>query len=83
MSSRVHLLSIFTIIFKLLSALLTSIRAVQALHASSWKWQRGSLMYFILEQGILYFIFVSVFATTSMVLDFAATVCLFENFTWS
>ncbi|KAF8996711.1 hypothetical protein BDQ17DRAFT_1513545 [Cyathus striatus] len=69
----VHLLSIFTVVFELVSALLTTIRAVQALRTSSWKWQKGSLMYFIFEQGILYFIFVSVFATTSMVLDFAAT----------
>ncbi|KAF8985486.1 hypothetical protein BDQ17DRAFT_1335877 [Cyathus striatus] len=69
----VHLLSIFTVIFELVSALLTTIRAVQALCASSWKWQRDSLMYFILEQGILYFIFVSGFATTSMVLDFPGT----------
>ncbi|KAF8991219.1 hypothetical protein BDQ17DRAFT_1370997, partial [Cyathus striatus] len=69
----VHLLSIFTVVFELVSTLLTIIRTIQTIRVvGSWKKQKESLVYFILQQGIIYFILVSTFSTMSLILDFTA-----------
>ena len=49
-------LAILMVVFEFSSAVLTTIRCLQAFHAagSSWREQKGSLLYLIFEQGMHY-----------------------------
>ncbi|TCD68137.1 hypothetical protein EIP91_011503 [Steccherinum ochraceum] len=56
--------------FETSSAILTIIRSIQAFHAggSSWRLWREGLAYMIFEEGILYFIIISAFTTSTLIL---------------
>ncbi|TFK35542.1 hypothetical protein BDQ12DRAFT_668417 [Crucibulum laeve] len=64
-------LSISTVGYQVLCAIFTTFRSIQALIANGdWRTQKHSLMFFIFQQGILYFIFATTFATASLILDY-------------
>ncbi|KAF9002749.1 hypothetical protein BDQ17DRAFT_1356744 [Cyathus striatus] len=69
-----NLLSAFTVVFEVLLTVFTTFRGIQALRAGGpWKNQRDGVVFMILEQGLLYFIFVTGFTTTALVLNYAAS----------
>ncbi|KAF9000993.1 hypothetical protein BDQ17DRAFT_1492782, partial [Cyathus striatus] len=71
--STTNLLSAFTVIFEVLLTVFTTFRSIQALRVGGpWKNQRDGLVFMILEQGLLYFIFVTGFTTAALVLTYAA-----------
>ena len=50
------LLSIFTVTYEITSAVLTSVRSVQALNGGGpWRAQRKSLTFLVLREGLIYF----------------------------
>ncbi|KAF8156564.1 hypothetical protein B0H34DRAFT_709679 [Crassisporium funariophilum] len=64
------LLSIFTVVYEVLSALFNTVRSYQALRVGgSWKTQRQGLTYLVMEQGLLYFGFVTAFSIASLILN--------------
>ncbi|KAF9003906.1 hypothetical protein BDQ17DRAFT_1355104 [Cyathus striatus] len=65
------LLSAITVVFEVLLTACSTLRAVQAIKiGGSWKEQRDGLMFMILEQGLLYFVFVTGFTATALVLNY-------------
>jgi hypothetical protein len=63
-------------IFEFLSTLLTTVRCVQEIRLSGgFKANKSSFFYLMLEQGVLYFAFASIFATAATILNFRAPVC--------
>jgi hypothetical protein len=63
-------LSIFTVIYEIASAVLTSVRSIQALnHGGSWRMQQQSLTFLVLREGARYYL-----------LDFLRVRVLIPNF---
>ncbi|EEB92620.1 hypothetical protein MPER_08843 [Moniliophthora perniciosa FA553] len=75
-----ELLSIFMVIFEYSSAILTTIRSVQAFRVNgAWRAQKGGFLYMIFEQGILYFSVISLFTTAAVVLNYRAPSGFFQR----
>jgi hypothetical protein len=65
------LVSTITVVFEVLLTACTTLRAIQAIKiGGSLKDQRDGLMFLILEQGILYFVFVTGFTTAALILNY-------------
>ncbi|ESK82544.1 hypothetical protein Moror_3706 [Moniliophthora roreri MCA 2997] len=79
-SSANELLAIFMVIFEYSSAILTTIRSVQAFRVNgAWRTQKGGFLYMIFEQGILYFSVISLFTTAAVVLNYRAPAGFFQR----
>ncbi|THU80940.1 hypothetical protein K435DRAFT_694623, partial [Dendrothele bispora CBS 962.96] len=76
-----ELLSILMVVFEYSSAILTTVRSIQAFRAdkSPWKDRKNGLAYLIFEQGILYFSVVSLFTTAAVILNFRAPSGFFQR----
>ncbi|EPQ56041.1 hypothetical protein GLOTRDRAFT_129244 [Gloeophyllum trabeum ATCC 11539] len=70
-----NMLSILMVIFEWCSAILTTVRSVQAIRSNgtSWQEQKKGFFYLILEQGVLYFCIISLFTVTAVILNFRTT----------
>ncbi|KAK0215171.1 hypothetical protein EDD85DRAFT_962902 [Armillaria nabsnona] len=78
------LLSILMVVFEYSSAILRTIRIIQALRVNGpWKAQRRGFIYLIFEQGIFYFSdkpsVVSLFTTAAVILNSVAPVGFFQR----
>ncbi|TFK33950.1 hypothetical protein BDQ12DRAFT_637022 [Crucibulum laeve] len=70
----VDLLSIFTVVFEVFATVCATFRTIQAINATgSWKAQHNGIMFLILEQGLLYFGFVTLFTTAALILNFTGS----------
>ncbi|KZT19847.1 hypothetical protein NEOLEDRAFT_1141458 [Neolentinus lepideus HHB14362 ss-1] len=69
------LLSILMVVFEFSSAVLTTLRSVQAIKSNGLplKEQKRGFFYLILEQGVLYFCIMSIFTLTTVILNFLTT----------
>ncbi|KAJ6479507.1 hypothetical protein C8R47DRAFT_1137090 [Mycena vitilis] len=66
-----EMLSILMVIFESSSAFLTTVRCVMAIRAGGgMKSQREGIMFMLFEQGILYFLTISIFTTAAVVLNY-------------
>ncbi|KAJ4470100.1 hypothetical protein J3R30DRAFT_1225101 [Lentinula aciculospora] len=75
------LLSILMVIFEYSSAILNSIRCIQAFkaHGKSLKEQKEGFQFLLFEQGIFYFGIVSLFTTAAVILNFQAPSGFFQR----
>ncbi|KAG7444422.1 uncharacterized protein BT62DRAFT_952203 [Guyanagaster necrorhizus] len=74
------LLSILMVVFEYSSAILMTIRSIQAFKVGGpWKAQRRGFAYLVFEQGILYFGFVSLFTTAAVILNSVAPAGFFQR----
>ncbi|KAG7444420.1 uncharacterized protein BT62DRAFT_241618 [Guyanagaster necrorhizus] len=74
------LLSIFLVVFEYSSAILMTIRSIQALRIGGpWSIQRRRLIYVIFEQGMFYFCVVTLFTKAAVVLNFVAPAGFFQR----
>jgi len=63
-----NLLSIFTVIYEIVSAILVSVRSMQTLKfGGPWRMQQKSLTFLVLREGLLYFGFISSFLILSLI----------------
>jgi len=63
-----NLLSIFTVAYEIVSAILTSVRSAQALKdGGSWRMQQKGLTFLIFREGLLYFGFIASFLILSLI----------------
>ncbi|TFK32579.1 hypothetical protein BDQ12DRAFT_772956 [Crucibulum laeve] len=72
----VKLLSIFTVIFEILSTIFTTFRTVQAMRvAGNWKLQQNTLSFLILQQELTHYLYSAVtgFNTAVLILNFASS----------
>ncbi|KAJ3718935.1 hypothetical protein C8R42DRAFT_674922 [Lentinula raphanica] len=69
------------VVFEYSSAILNSIRCVQAFraHGKSMKEQKEGFQYLLFEQGIFYFSIVSLFTTAAVILNFQAPSGFFQR----
>ncbi|KAK0189107.1 hypothetical protein F5146DRAFT_696413 [Armillaria mellea] len=79
-SNPLLLLSILMVVFESSSAILMTIRCIQAFRVGGpWKTQRQGLTYLIFEQGIFYFSVVSLFTTPAVILNLVAPAGFFQR----
>ncbi|KAJ3876996.1 hypothetical protein F5051DRAFT_18374 [Lentinula edodes] len=75
------LLSILMVVFEYSSAILNSIRCIQAFraHGKSFEEQKEGFQFLLFEQGIFYFSIVSLFTTAAVILNFQAPSGFFQR----
>jgi hypothetical protein len=77
------LLSILMVVFEYSSAILNSIRCIQAFKAQKqrqgWAEQKEGFQYLLFEQGIFYFGIISLFTTAAVILNFQAPDGFFQR----
>ncbi|KAJ3866998.1 hypothetical protein EV359DRAFT_35452, partial [Lentinula novae-zelandiae] len=75
------LLSILMVVFEYSSAILNSIRCIQAFraHGKSFEEQKAGFQFLLFEQGIFYFSIVSLFTTAAVILNFQAPSGFFQR----
>lgn len=74
------LLSILMVVFEYSSAILMTIRSIQAFRVGGpWNAQRRGFIYLIFEQGIFYFSVVSLFTTAAVILNSVAPAGFFQR----
>jgi len=61
-------LTIFTVIYEVASAVLTSVRSIQSLNRGGpWRLQRKSLTFLVLREGLIYFGFITTLTILSLI----------------
>ncbi|KAF6755344.1 hypothetical protein DFP72DRAFT_339051 [Ephemerocybe angulata] len=71
--TSVDLLSVLTVVYELLSTALLAFGCIRTLRvAGMFKWDKKSLVFLILQEGLLYTGFVSLFTTAAMILTYVA-----------
>ncbi|KAJ3512458.1 hypothetical protein NLJ89_g3507 [Agrocybe chaxingu] len=68
-----NVLVVLTVVYESLSAILTTWKSLMGMKVNgTWRLNQQGLTYRVLEQGLLYFVFVSAFSIASLILQFRA-----------
>ncbi|CAA7267334.1 unnamed protein product [Cyclocybe aegerita] len=68
-----NVLVVLTVVYETLSAILTTGKSLMGMKVNgTWRLNQQGLTYRVLEQGLLYFVFVSAFSIASLILQFRA-----------